>query len=57
MGLTPHWRPRSGRGLRKIPQELGQFAQKHELGGMTDGDGNPAGVPIKIVISQDEANF
>jgi transposase-like protein len=29
--------------------------QKHEVGGMSDDEGNPAGVPIQIVLSQDEA--
>jgi hypothetical protein len=43
--------------LTEIAQEVGQWKQKHEVGGITDGEGNPAGVPVQFVISQDEANL
>jgi hypothetical protein len=44
--------------LRQVAEELGQLTQKHEVGGMTDAAGNPAGVPIQVLVltpAEDEA--
>jgi hypothetical protein len=34
-----------------------EVPNKHEIGGMTDGDGNVTGIPIKIVIAPEEAGL
>jgi hypothetical protein len=38
-----------------VARELGQLVEKHEMGGMTDADGNPTGAAIQIVVTPDEA--
>jgi hypothetical protein len=43
---------------RQVAEEIGQIAQKHEVGGMTDAAGNPAGVAIRTIVvtpAEDEA--
>jgi hypothetical protein len=43
---------------RQVAEELGQLTLKHEVGGITDAAGNPAGVPIqvlKLTPAEDEA--
>ena len=41
--------------LRQASEELGQLTQKHEAGGTTDGNGNPTGGPLTIVLTQSES--